>query len=200
MSTVTADDILNAIRRKYNSAAVVSEVVLTDEHELAILRREWLDRLPPPRREREEAKLLAAGKPVAECVPDVWDSMGSKTIRRIDGLMLEGGKFTSIEIKISRADFKRDTEEKRRAWRDVTHRFVYAVPKGLLLPSEVPDYAGLWEFEPDVHWRSQITSAKRATVNKNPAPMPQQIITAMFYRAAKAELAKVGRARGARRR
>ena len=58
---------------------------------------------------------------------------GTPVYRRIDGLMFDGGATrTAIEVKISRADFLRESEEKRRPWRKITHRFVYATPVGLL--------------------------------------------------------------------
>jgi hypothetical protein len=198
-NTVTADEILKAIRFRHNKAAIVSEVVVTDEFEMAIARRYWADR-HPRYTARELARYAEKGEVVADFVPEGWVMNDSKLIRRIDGLMLEGGKYTAIEIKVSRADFKRDTEEKRRMWRSITHRFVYAVPKGLVDPSELPPYAGLWEYDPTAHYSSQIASAKRAATNKQCEPMPQQVVTAMFYRSARAEQAKVGRARRTRTR
>lgn len=198
-NTVTSADILKAIRYRYNKAAIVSEVVVTDEFEMAIARRYWAER-HPRYTARELARYAERGEPVADCIPDGWVMNDSKLIRRIDGLMLEGGKFTAIEIKVSRADFKRDTEEKRRMWRSITQRFIYAVPRGLVDPSEVPSYAGLWEFDPTAHYRSQIVSVKRAATNKAADPMPAQVITAMFYRSARAEQEKLGRARSTRRR
>jgi len=196
---MTAEDILQAIRRKHNRAAIVSEVVLTDEYELSLCRRHQIDSAGPALAARYRRIFERSGEVVADVLPEGWDAGASKSIRRIDGLMLEGGRFTSIEIKLTRADFRRDTEEKRRAWRNVTDRFVYATPKGLLSPSELPAYAGLWEFDPLAHWRHQVASVKRATTNKSLEPLPQQIVTAMFYRAARAEQSKIGRSPSVRR-
>lgn len=221
-NTVTAEEILTAIRQRYSKAAIVSEVVVADEFEYANMRRFRAQQfaLDTPRRlarmigvdfdevigtgpdgtvTREDVVCHASIQPVPDVLPDGWTMNESKLIRRIDGLMLEGGKYTAIEIKVSRADFKRDTEEKRRMWRSITHRFVYAVPKGLVDPSEVPAYAGLWEYDPSDPYTS-IKSVKRAVTNKQCLPLPQQVVTAMFYRSARAEQTKVRRPRRSRRR
>lgn len=221
-NTVTAEEILTAIRQRYSKAAIVSEVVVADEFEYANMRRFRAQQfaLDTPRRlarmigvdfdevigtapdgtvTREDVVCHASIQPVPDVLPDGWTMNESKLIRRIDGLMLESGKYTAIEIKVSRADFKRDTEEKRRMWRSITHRFVYAVPKGLVDPSEVPTYAGLWEYDPSDPYTS-IKSVKRAVTNKQCLPLPQQVVTAMFYRSARAEQTKVRRPRRSRRR
>ncbi len=219
---MTADEILSAIRMTYSKAAIVSEVVVGDEFEYATARRYRALRYPAdsPRRlaaligvkygdvvasapdgvvTREDVVCHGSVQPVPDTLPEGWTLNDSKLIRRIDGLMLEGGKYTAIEIKVSRADFKRDTEEKRRMWRSITHRFVYAVPKGLVDPSEVPRYAGLWEYDPADPFKP-MKSVKRAATNKDCLPMPQQVVTAMFYRSARAEQTKVRRPRRSRRR
>jgi hypothetical protein len=52
------------------------------------------------------------------------------------------------EIKISRADFLRDVRSGK--WKSYTRfssRVFFAAPIGLIQPSEVPDGAGLWEFD-----------------------------------------------------
>src|SRR5690606_5615505 len=93
---------------------------------------------------------------------------------------------TAVEIKVSRADFRRETEEKRRAWRAITNRFVYAAPVGLISRDELPAGCGLWEFDPEAvgRYRSQhgLTAAAKAKVNKEPRPLPQQVLTALAYR------------------
>ena len=221
-STVTAEEILSAVRFAYGKAAIVSEVVVADEFEHANMRRARAEKYPSdsPRRlapmlgvkfesvvasgadgvvTREDVIGHGLVQLVPDVLPDGWTMSESKLIRRIDGLMLEGGKYTAIEIKVSRADFKRDTEEKRRMWRSITHRFVYVVPKGLVDPSEVPAYAGLWEYDPSDPFKP-IKSVKRATTNKQCLPMPQQVIAAMFYRSARAEQTKTRRPRRSRRR
>lgn len=53
---------------------------------------------------------------------------------------------TAYEIKISRADFRRDNHMKQRQARLFSDRFYYVAPAGLLKPEELPDWAGLVEF------------------------------------------------------
>lgn len=57
-----------------------------------------------------------------------------------------GFQATAHEIKISRADFKRDTHAKQRQARLFSDRFYYVTPVGLIRPEELPDWAGLIEF------------------------------------------------------
>ena len=55
----------------------------------------------------------------------------------------------AVEVKVSRADFFRDTAEKRGPWQALAHRFAYAVPEGLITPEEVPE--GCWLLEVSEH-------------------------------------------------
>ncbi|WP_214514949.1 hypothetical protein [Rhodococcus sp. WY5] len=80
-------------------------------------------------------------------------------------------------MKISRADFLRESEEKRRPWRKITHRFVYATPVGLLRPEEIPDGCGLWEIDGNA-----VRIIKRARSNPEPEPIPHQVLVAFAYR------------------
>jgi hypothetical protein len=109
------------------------------------------------------------------------------SFRRIDALMIKGKQRTAIEIKVSRADFLRETPRKRAPWQAICHRFVYAVPTGLITPDEVPDGIGLWEVSLDeiLDGRRGITVTRRARVNKDPRPVPDQLFVAMCYRAMK---------------
>jgi hypothetical protein len=86
---------------------------------------------------------------------------------------------TAIEIKVSEADFNRDTWEKRRAWQRVCHRFVYVVPADL--PVLAPWKCGLWRVGPD----GRVVVAQRATVNLSPEPLPQAVVQTLAYRAAR---------------
>lgn len=52
----------------------------------------------------------------------------------------------AYEIKVSRADFRRDSHEKQRGARLFSDRFFYVTPSGLIQRDEVPDWAGLIEF------------------------------------------------------
>ena len=47
----------------------------------------------------------------------------------------------------TRSDFKRDSHAKQREARLFSDRFYYVAPKGLIQPAELPDWAGLLEFD-----------------------------------------------------
>lgn len=113
-------------------------------------------------------------------VDESYDHRKGKSSRRIDLLMLDSQKWTAIEIKISRSDFYRDTEEKRRAWKTHTHRFIYATPQGLITAEEVPDGCGWWEITPT----GQIIVSKRAKVNKERKEFPDSFVRTLFWRLA----------------
>ena len=71
--------------------------------------------------------------------------------RRLDFWTLEphaskGYRSTGYEIKISRADFKRDSEEKQLSALTYTERFWYVTPPDLIKKEEIPDFAGLMEW------------------------------------------------------
>lgn len=57
-----------------------------------------------------------------------------------------GFKARAYEIKVSRADFRRDTAVKQREARLFSDQFFYVVPAGLLKSDELPDWAGLIEY------------------------------------------------------
>lgn len=59
----------------------------------------------------------------------------------------KGHEATSYEIKISRADFKRDNAIKQREARLWSDRFYYVCPKGMMKPDEIPEWAGLMEWD-----------------------------------------------------
>ena len=101
-------------------------------------------------------------------------------VRRIDVLMFQSLVRTSIEIKTTPADFRRDTWAKRRPWFNVSHRFIYATPARLgLMP---PLNCGMWWIGED----GSITIAKKAKLNNTPEPLPQQVVQSLAYRAMKA--------------
>lgn len=58
-----------------------------------------------------------------------------------------GFMAVAYEIKISRADFRRDSHAKQRDARLFSDRFFYVTPPGLISGAELPDWAGLIEFE-----------------------------------------------------
>lgn len=106
--------------------------------------------------------------------------------RRIDGLMFHSLQRTAIEVKVSREDVKRETYAKTAPWRAVTHRFVYAVPAGLIDPQNMAWVGdgmygcGIWWVHPD----GRVEVKRRAITNKHPEPLPQQVIQRLAYRAA----------------
>jgi hypothetical protein len=179
--TVTAAEILAAIREAYPKCAVVREVSVNDAHEQAIY---WRYQLDGPRGAWWAKHLTDMDGPIAEAVPEGWTPHTSIPVRRIDALLRDTSGYTAIEIKVTRADFKRDTEEKRRAWRDHTRRFIYAAPAGLLTASEMPAGCGLWEFD-----GRRLTVAKKATINKTPLPFPKAVFDTMLYRVSNYERA-----------
>lgn len=72
--------------------------------------------------------------------------------RRIDFWTLEpaasrGFRAQAYEIKISRADYKRDSEEKQKAALSFADRFWYVTPPGMIKKDELPDWAGLLEWD-----------------------------------------------------
>jgi hypothetical protein len=193
---ITASLLLAALRQKHASDAVVREVVIDDPFEEGIRFRDRIDRYSKQSQspddhfalwiESERKRAESRGITIPESVPAGWNLRASIPRRRIDALIIASTGRTAVEIKVTRADFRRETDEKRRAWRAITHRFVYLVPKGLVSPAEVPDGCGLWEFDVDVHgeyrWQHGITTAKRAVLNKQPDPLPFQITQALAYR------------------
>lgn len=79
----------------------------------------------------------------------------------------KSGVWTEIEIKVSRSDFLADLKkvEKHSVLADKQNhmkpnRFFYAVPEGLVLQDEVPDYAGLlWVMNSGCHFTVAIKPA-----------------------------------------
>jgi len=72
--------------------------------------------------------------------------------RRVDFWTLDvtaSARFRAVsyEIKISIQDFKRDTEAKQARALEISDRFFYVAPKGLLSKAVIPDWAGLMEFD-----------------------------------------------------
>jgi len=68
--------------------------------------------------------------------------------------LFESGYIGEIEVKISKSDFLDDLSGKKgkhsmmlegKEWKKIPNRFYYAVPRGLLLTSQIPSYAGLIE-------------------------------------------------------
>ena len=156
---VTAKEIESAIFHKY----------LIQQQGWAVLREVSIDTDEPTRRRRPH-------------------------LRRIDILLMRIGRNSSprherlaLEIKISRADFRRDTPEKRQAWASVADRFAYVCPAGMIRRDEVPDGCGLLEFDPNVIGFSQLRWALTAPRNPDRQPFDPQFTAYLAGRASRAE-------------
>jgi hypothetical protein len=163
---MTADEIIGALWVNRQGAAMVTELETFDDTVRSALiqkdRLSWTD----PQRD-------------AIVVPP-----GLQT-RRVDVLLVDGKIRTAIEVKVSRSDWLRESDEKRRAWRSITHRFVYACPVGLIHPEEIPDGIGLWFVGPSKYDEHHLVVeiAKKAKIQKSPGPLPERVIRNVFYRA-----------------
>lgn len=168
-----AREIVKAIRMKHRkTAAFVPEITLTDDYyHQTVLRQN------PSYKEYAKRKGLLNDDYV---VDDTYDMAKGKYARRIDLLMLDKQKWTAIEIKVSRADFFRDTAEKRRVWKEHSHRFIYATPQGLVRAEEIPDGCGWWEITPT----GRVVVSKKARVNKERREFPDSFVRTMFWRLA----------------
>lgn len=147
---MNAAEVLQAIRRKHSDCAIVPEVSINVKDHGA-----W------------ERYYDGQGERPSEC-------------RRIDALMFDGGQRTAIEIKVSVADAKRENWRKVAPWWEVTHRYVYAVPAGLI---DTPPVIGaaLWWVHPD----GRIEVKRKASIRPYPEQLPQHVVIALAYRAAK---------------
>jgi len=99
------------------------------------------------------------------------------------------GYAIEIEIKISRSDYKADLKktQKHEKYGDKTktykpNRFYYAVPNGLILPEEIPEYAGLIYVD---GWNLKVV--KNAPLLHKNKPMEKivfvkQLLTKYYYR------------------
>lgn len=121
--------------------------------------------------------------------------------RRIDYLLMRISRRSSprheriaLEVKVTRADFKRDTDEKRAAWFAVADRFAYVTPRGLITPEEVPPGCGLIEFDPEAVFASDTLKWKVIAPRKaEPAsPFDTQFFAYLMGRASRAEHALRG--------
>lgn len=126
-----------------------------------------------------DQRLPDSNEPVGPRRAKIERPDGHRWTRRIDALMFQSLERTAVEIKVSKADFNRDTYWKRRRWQEVTHRFIYVIPEGLDVMS--PHGCGLWTVSED----GKIRVVKKAIVNKTPEPLPQQVVQSLAYRAHK---------------
>lgn len=131
-----------------------------------------------------------------------WSEDGK--IRSIDVLLLRNWaskprphERVAVEIKVSRSDFRRESDAKRAPWRVLAHRFVYATPEGLLTPQDIPD--GCWLIEVSehdcdgrstghkhsprrVHWHRRVRGVSARTVET-----PPEMLTVIARTASRAQ-------------
>ncbi len=162
-----------ALRRKHSKAAILPEVTIPDEEEELLYRSAYAKVSPYMKR-----KFRKQGLDCEAEVPEDYNFRNAKLTRRIDFLMFDGPSITAIEMKVSKADFRRDTESKRKAWKRVVNKFVYLTPKGLLTVDEIPEGCGLWEYD-----NGLITVVKKAKIVKNPEPLPKSMMKYFAWRA-----------------
>ena len=111
---------------------------------------------------------------------------GERHGRRIDALVFSpDGMRTVIEVKVDVADSQRESWAKIRPWMMVVHRYVYAVPAGLIdrPPVGADQRSGLVWVYPNgrVEWK------KKCKINHSPEALPQLLTFNIAWRAAKGE-------------
>ncbi len=89
----------------------------------------------------------------------------------------KGYAATAYEIKVSRADYRRDTPTKQREARLFSDRFYYATPPGLLKPDDVPDWAGLVEIFPDAERHARKKIVVQAPLRDKDAPSWELVVS-----------------------
>lgn len=115
--------------------------------------------------------------------------------RRIDVLMLRQAAVTggierlAIEVKVTRADFLSDVgnPDKQAPWRALAHRHAYAVPDGLVSPSEVPAESGLLAVTGGDYPSASWVRVPKTPVGHDPGPLPLPNQMDAWWRAARAE-------------
>ena len=123
----------------------------------------------------------------------------------------KAGYATEYEVKISRADFFKDAEKKKLSWSgnvksvkfdelqkgNRVNYFYYLVPKGLITPEEVPEFAGLTYVEiSEVKYYSQekgyytkpklftntVKAAPKLSKDKFPIERIMKCLESTYYR------------------
>ncbi len=64
---------------------------------------------------------------------------------------IRGGKNICIEVKVSRADFKRDIKKPHRQTAGIGATRYYMCPKGMIEPEEIENGWGLIEYDPETN-------------------------------------------------
>jgi hypothetical protein len=167
---MTADEILDIIEDKAKGAFV---------RELGIYDQEVVSRQAA----RFEAWHASRTDPSIEVPEHCQDA----SIRRVDGLDFSSVMRTAFEVKVSRSDWKRESTEKRRAWKLVTHRYIYASPAGVIPVDEVPEDCGLWWIHLDPvagtdRTVPRIEVMRKAPRNSEPLDLPWRVALNLCYR------------------
>lgn len=110
------------------------------------------------------------------CFRELRMSSGFANESRVDFLALNvapstGNVVDAYEIKVSRADFRRDSHKKQRSARLFSDRFWYIAPVGIIPHDEVPDWAGLLEVDWHCH---KFKGAKPFLRIKRVIPAPKR--------------------------
>lgn len=136
-----------------------------------------------------------------------WDSkrlhvqetgdLSGLTDRRIDLLAMRRPTKTNVgpletlavEVKVTRADFMRDTSEKRAPWMRAATRFAYAVPAGLVTADEVPPGCGLLAVKHagSDGWGTAEWVKKAPYADGHAPQLPPRVILAVMWRIATLE-------------
>lgn len=135
--------------------------------------------------------LTAQGYAVLDEVSTSDAAAGQHLFRRIDLLAVRGAKklgigpheLLAVEVKVTRGDFLNDVRhpEKQAPWRDLAHRHAYAVPAGLVDPSEVPDGSGLLTVDDTTPGWDKVAWAKRVRFTDKRTLLPSRMVTAWLY-------------------
>ena len=97
-----------------------------------------------------------------------------------------GHERIAVEVKVTRVNYRNDTDLKRAPAEASAHRCTYAAPVGLIDPDTLPDGWGLIEVARDDHGRLSARWRKRA-LRRTPTADPDYLIAAGFRRASRAE-------------
>ena len=167
---------------------------LVEQSGWAVLREVTIDDLAAQQAYRDTAGLRATTR----LSKRHRRAMGTPTTRRIDFLLMRTGRRSkplherfALEVKVSRADFRRDTDEKRAAWFSVSDKFAYVAPRGMIQPHELPAGCGLLEYN---HTATFGTDRLKWAVNAprrkdTPVPFNDHFFAYLMGRASRAEFA-----------
>jgi hypothetical protein len=171
-----------AIFRKY----------LIEQNGWGVLREVSIDDLDAIETYRQEAGIGASQR----LTKRQRRAMEAPTVRRIDFLLMRISRRSkprheriALEVKVTKADFRRDTDEKRAAWFAVADRFAYVAPVGMIQPEELPKGCGLMEYNPDAIFGSDVLKWKVIAPRKTEPPreFDTQFFAYLFGRASRAE-------------